>query len=337
MLEQLSKLPKVSTLTSVRKMMPLSRREMRNGLLFLSPWLFGFVAFTFLPMIATLVFSFLNLRITDGIFSTPRFVGFDNYVQLFRDPQAGVSPGFWFSSETPSSMWITIKFALFALPIGIFAPLLLALLMNNPNVKGKFYLRTLFYMPFIVPFVASIFLWGGMLNSETGWINRVLLALGAPRDSLPLWANDVDWVYPTYVIMGIWGIGNAMLIMLAGLQGVPTELYDASKVDGANSWQTFWNITFPMISPVIFYNLVLNIVGLFQYFLVPLVVNNGTGRPGGATLFYNLYLYKTFFTFQNMSYGSTLAWFLFLIILAVTIFLFATAKYWVYYAGEARS
>ncbi|HXQ33135.1 MAG TPA: sugar ABC transporter permease [Anaerolineales bacterium] len=337
MLEQLSKLPKVSTLTSVRKMMPLSRREMRNGLLFLSPWLFGFLAFTFLPMIATLVFSFLNLRITDGIFSTPKFVGFDNYVQLFKDPQAGISPGFWFSSETPSSLWITIKFGLFALPIGILTPLLLALLMNNPNVKGQFYLRSLFYMPFIVPFVASIFLWGGMLNSETGWINRVLLALGAPKESLPLWANDVNWVYPTYVIMGIWGVGNAMLIMLAGLQGVPTELYDAAKVDGANSWATFWNITFPMISPVIFYNLVLDIVGLFQYFLVPLVVNNGTGRPGGATMFYNLYLYKTFFTFQNMSYGSTLAWFLFLIILVVTITLFATAKYWVYYAGEARS
>jgi ABC-type sugar transport system permease subunit len=337
MLEELSNLPKASTLASVRKLMPLSRREMRNGLLFLSPWLFGFLAFTFLPMIATLIFSFLNLRITDGIFSPPKFVGFENYAQLFKDPQAGISPSFWFSSETPSSLWITIKFALFALPTGILAPLGLALLMNNPNVKGQFYLRSLFYMPFIVPFVASVFLWGGMLNSETGWINRFLEAIGTPHESLPLWANDVNWVYPTYVIMGIWGIGNAMLIMLAGLQGVPTELYDAAKVDGANSWQTFSNITFPMISPVIFYNLVLNIVGLFQYFLVPLVVNNGTGRPGGATLFYNLYLYRTFFTFQNMSYGSTLAWFLFLVILAVTIFLFATAKYWVYYAGEARS
>ena len=127
------------------------------------------------------------------------------------------------------------------------------------------------------------------------------------------------------------------VIMLAGLQGVPTELYDAAKVDGANAWQTFWKVTFPMISPVIFYNLVLSVVGLFQYFLVPLVVNSGTGRPGGATMFYNLYLYKTFFTYQNMSYGSTLAWFLFLVILLVTIVLFGTAKYWVYYAGEARS
>ena len=337
MLEQLSNLPKLPSLISLRNMSPLSRREMRNGVLFLSPWLFGFMAFTFLPMIATLFFSFLNLKITDGIYSPPKIVGLDNYIQLFNDPQAGVDPRTWFSSETPSSLLITIKFALFALPIGIFAPLGLALLMNNANLKGQFIFRTLFYMPFIVPFVASVFLWGGMLNPETGWINRVLLFLGVAKDNVPGWANDVNWVYPTYVIMGIWGIGNAMLIMLAGLQGVPTELYDAAKVDGANSWDSFLNITFPMISPVIFYNLILNIVGLFQYFLVPLVVNNGTGRPGGATMFYNLYLFKTFFTYQNMSYGSTLAWFLFLIILAVTIILFVTAKYWVYYAGEARS
>jgi multiple sugar transport system permease protein len=136
--------------------------------------------------------------------------------------------------------------------------------------------------------------------------------------------------------MGIWGVGNAMLIMLAGLQGVPTELYDAAEVDGAGTWATFWNVTFPMISPVIFYNLVLSIVGLFQYFLVPLVVNQGTGRPGGASLFYNVILYKTFFTYQNMSYGATLAWLLFAVILVVTILLFATAKRWVYYASESR-
>lgn len=338
MFEQFTqKLPKLPSLASLRAMQPLSRREMKTGFLFLSPWLFGFVVFTFLPMIATLIFSFLNLRITDGIFSTPKFVGFDNYAHLWTDPQAGINPANWFSSKTPSSMLITIKFALIALPIGIFMPLGLAMLMNSKYLKGQFIFRSLFYMPYIVPFVASVFLWGGMLNTETGWINRFLLFLGVAKDALPQWANDVNWVYPTYVIMGIWGIGNAMLIFLAGLQGVPTELYDAAKVDGANSWKTFWNITFPMISPVIFYNLTLSIIGLFQYFLVPLVVNNGTGRPGGATMFYNLYLYKTFFTYQNMSYGSTLAWFLFLIILLVTLLLFWSAKYWVYYAGEARS
>jgi ABC-type sugar transport system permease subunit len=160
--------------------------------------------------------------------------------------------------------------------------------------------------------------------------------MGVPKGNLPNWANDINWVYPTYVIMGIWGVGNAMIVMLAGLQSVPTELYDAAKVDGAGNWAIFRNVTFPMISPVIFYNLTLSIVGLFQYFLVPLVVNSGTGRPGGATMFYNLYLFKTFFTYQNMSYGSTLAWVLFGIILLVTIVLFATSRFWVYYAGETR-
>jgi multiple sugar transport system permease protein len=315
-------------------MTPLARREMWMGLGFLIPWIIGFLAFTFIPMIATLVFSFLNLKITDGILAVPKFIGVDNYAQLFRDGQVWNTTS---GSGTPGSLWITIRFGLFALPVGIFIPLLLALLMNNKHLKGQNFFRSMFYMPFIVPFVASVFLWGGMLNPETGWINRVLIAVGMPKENVPLWANDVNWVYPTYVIMGIWGVGNAMLIMLAGLQGVPTELYDAAKVDGANSWQSFWNVTFPMISPVIFYNLILSIVGLFQYFLVPLVVNSGTGRPGGATMFYNLYLYKTFFTFQDMGYGATLAWFLFIIILAVTIVLFATARYWVYYASESRS
>lgn len=330
MLEQLNSLPKLPTLGSFRKLSPMARREMTYGLLFLAPWIFGFIAFTLLPTLATLYFSFLKLNITDGIFSKPNFVGLDNYVQLFKDPQV------WSTGATPGALWVTIKFGLFALPVGIFAPLGLAVLMNNKNLKGQWVFRTLFYMPYIVPFVAAVFLWGGMLNPESGWINRALMGLGVPKENVPGWANDINWVYPAYVTMGIWGIGNAMLIMLSGLQSVPTELYDAAKVDGANGWAAFWNITFPMISPIIFYNLILSIVGLFQYFLVPLVVNQGTGRPGGTTYFYNLYLFKTFFTYQDMSYGSTLAWFLFLVILVVTIVLFGTAKYWVYYAGESR-
>jgi multiple sugar transport system permease protein len=338
MFEQLSRgLPKPPSLKAFREMTPIARHEMWTGLGFLSPWIFGFIAFTFLPIIASLVFSFMDLKITDGILSTPKFIGLDNWANLFKDGQLGLNPSMWFKSQTPGSLWITIRFGLIALPVGIFLPLLIALLMNNKHLVGTHFFRSLFYMPYIVPFVAAVFLWGGVLNPEAGWINRSLMAMGFPRESVPNWANDVNWVYPTYVIMGIWGIGNAMLIMLAGLQGVPTELYDASKVDGANGWQTFWNVTFPMISPVIFYNLVLSVVGLFQYFLVPLVVNSGTGRPGGATMFYNLYLYKTFFTFQNMAYGSTMAWLLFIFILIVTIVLFSTARYWVYYAGEAKS
>jgi ABC-type sugar transport system permease subunit len=304
---------------------------MRTALIFLSPWILGFLAFTFLPIIASLLFSFMDLRITDQILGAPKFVGFDNYARLASDPQIWRGEG-----GTQGSLWITVRFGLMALPIGILLPLGLALLLNSRELAGKMLFRSLFYMPYIIPFVAAIFLWGGMLNPESGWINRALMYMGVPRSSVPNWANDIFWVYPTYIIMGIWGIGNAMLIMLAGLQGVPTELYDAAKVDGANSWQSFRSVTFPMISPVIFYNVVLSVVGLFQFFLVPLVVNNGTGRPGGATLFYNVYLYRTFFTFQNMSYGSAMAWLLFVIILITTLLLFGTARYWVYYAGESR-
>ena len=307
---------------SLRNMQPRAKRELRWGMFFISPWLIGFLLFTFFPIMATLVFTFLDLRITDGLMNPLNFVGLQNYKTMLADP------------TTWGSLWITIKFGLMALPIGIFLPLGLALLMNNAALKGQNFFRSMFYMPYIIPFVAAIFLWGGMLNPETGWVNRVLEWMGVQNP--PGWANDTFWVYPTYIIMGIWGIGNAMLIMLAGLQGVPTELYDAAKVDGAGSWATFWNVTFPMISPVIFYNLVLSIVGLFQFFLVPLVVNSGTGRPGGATLFYNVVLYKTFFTYQNMSYGATLAWLLFVVILAVTMFLFATANKWVYYAGDSQ-
>ena len=332
MLEQLSNWRNMlPSLASFRNLPPMARREMKVGLSYLSLWIFGFLAFTFLPLVASLVFSFLNIKITDGIYNPVTFVGLENYQRLFSDPLV------WSIGATKGSLWITIIFGLIALPVGIFMPLGLALLMNNKNLKGQNFFRTMFYMPYIIPFVAAIYLWGGMLNTESGWINRTLLWLGMAKESLPGWANDIYWVYPTYVIMGIWGIGNAMLIFLSGLQGVPTELYDAAEVDGANKWQSFWNVTFPMISPVIFYNLTLSIVGLFQYFLVPLVVNSGTGRPGGATYFYNVYLYKTFFTYQDMSYGATLAWFLFFVILAVTLLLFGTAKYWVYYAGESRS
>jgi multiple sugar transport system permease protein len=322
-----SKLP---SLKSFRELGPLARREMKAGMTFLSPWIIGFLAFTFIPILASLFFSFTDMRVTDNVFS-PNFVGLANWQQLFRDPQIWSG-----GSGTRGSIWITIRFGMIALPIGILLPLFLALLMNSEYLKGKMTFRSLFYMPYIIPFVAAIFLWGGMLNPETGWINRALMAMGVPRADVPNWANDINWVYPTYVIMGIWGIGNAMLIMLAGLQNVPTELYDAAKVDGANLFQSFRNVTFPLISPVIFYNLTLSIVGLFQYFLVPLVVNNGTGRPGGATMFYNVYLYKTFFTFQNMSYGSAMAWLLFIFILLTTLILFGTARYWVYYAGDTR-
>jgi multiple sugar transport system permease protein len=302
------------------RLSPLVRREARWGLLFLSPWIVGFLAFTLLPILASLGLTFTNYTLTQS--EPPQFVGLANYRTLIADPQV------W------ASLLVTIKYGAIALPVGMILPLAIALLMNNQYLVGKSIFRTLFYFPFIIPFVAAVFIWKAMINPEFGWINYWLSGLGVQNP--PRWINDPNWVYPGYVIIGLWGIGNAMVINLAALQSVPTELYDSAKIDGAGAWSRLIHITLPMISPVLFYLLILNIVGLFQYFLVPLVVNNGTGEPGGATLFYNLVLYKTFFTYQNMAYGSTMAWLLFVIILLVTLVLFRTANRWVYYAGEVR-
>jgi multiple sugar transport system permease protein len=313
---------------------PLARREARNGLLFVSPWLVGFLVFTVLPMLATLGFSFMNLKLLDNPLDLSKFVGLKNYAAFLKDAQVwNVRPG-----SSPGSLWVTIRYALIAIPVSILFPMGIAALVNSQALKGRTFFRAMFYMPYIVPFVASIFLWAGVLNPQFGWVNLILLQLGVPRENLPGWIFDIHWVYPAYVILGIWGIGNAMLTMLASMQAVPSDLYDAAKVDGAGALARFVYVTFPMISPVVFYNLILSVVALFQYFLVPLALNTGNtaGFPGGLTMFYNLYLYLTFFVYQQMSYGSTLAWALFLIILAVTLIIFATARYWVYYAGERQ-
>jgi len=302
----------------VFRLPPLARREALWGLAFLSPWILGFILLTLLPMLATFGFTFTNITLTQE--QPLRFVGIENYQTLFKDPQ------FW------KSLGVNLKYGLLALPVGLALPLILALLLNSRYIKAPALFRTLFYLPYVIPFVAGFFAWSSMLNPENGWINEGLRALGMQNP--PYWLNDIRWVYPALVIIGLWGIGSSMVINLASLQGVPTELYDAARVDGAGWWGSLLNVTLPMISPVIFYGLILGVIEVFQYFLVPLVMNTGTGAPGGATMFYNLYLYKTFFTFQNMSYGATLAWVLFAIILVFTLILFKTSKFWVFYAGE---
>lgn len=302
------------------RMTPNARREALWGLAFLSPWIVGFLIWTLIPMVATIFFSLTDVTVTSV--GNAQWVGLKNYAALFKDAQV------W------KSLIIVLRYGALALPVGLIVPLVLALMMNSKYLMGKSFFRTGFYFPYIIPFVAAIFIWGAMLNPDTGWINQFLRWAGVANP--PFWLRDTTWVYPALVILGIWGIGNAMLINLASLQGVPTELYEAATLDGAGWWGRLLNVTLPLISPVIFYNLVLSIVGLFQYFQVPLVLNQGTGDPGGATMFYNLYLYKTFFTFQNMGYGATLAWLLFIIILAVTVVLFWSSKYWVYYASEGR-
>ena len=302
------------------RMSRLAWHEARSGLLFLSPWIIGFLAFTLIPIVATLIFTFLNIKLNQE--QPLRFVGLDNYLALFRDSQV------W------DSLLVTLKFAAISLPVAVILPFSVALLLNSPSLRASSLFRVLFFLPYVVPFVAGVLIWAQMLNLDTGWLNGLLGLVGIQG---PDWLNDPSWVYPGLVIIGVWGIGGGIIVNQAGLRGIPTELYDAARIDGAGWWGQLRHVTLPMMSPVIFYTLVLGVVEVLQYFLVPLVLTQGTGEPAGSTRFYNLYLYQTFFSYQDMSYGATLAWLLFLITLAFTGVLFWSARYWVYYAGESSS
>ncbi|HOQ99271.1 MAG TPA: sugar ABC transporter permease [Anaerolineae bacterium] len=298
-------------------MSKLARREMKWGLIFLSPWFAGFLAFTVLPIIASLVFSVTDFNLVKPEETT--FIGLRNYARLFGDRQV------------LESLLVTVRFALISVPLGMLLPLGLALLVNSPNLMARNLFRTFFYMPIMIPVVAGVMIFQGVLNSQSGWVNRFLGLLGIMG---PEWFQSKTWVLPALTLMGFWGVGNTMMYLLAGLQNVPTELHEAAKVDGAGPFRRLLTITLPMISPVIFYNLTLSLIGTFQYFTQAYVISHGRGDPDGATLFYNLYLFKTAFTFSDMGYGATLAWLLFVIVLALTIFLFRTSGRWVYYAGE---
>lgn len=295
----------------------LARREAGWGLIFLSPWLFGFLVFYLVPMAASLVFSFTNFDITQP--GGPRFIGLANYAQFFRDPQVR------------KSLVITLRFMFVAAPVGVLWPLFLAVLLNARSLWAKQFFRTFYYLPYIVPVVSVAYIWRGFLNTETGWMNRALAVVGIRG---PDWLNSVQWIYVTLILVGLWGVGDSLLRLLGGMQTVPTEYYEAARVDGANAWYTFWHITLPMISPMLFYNLILLVVGLFQYFALAWILGGPTSNPNEATLFYNVYLYKQAFVYSNMGYASTLAWVLLLLALSVTLVLFGTARYWVYYAAE---
>jgi multiple sugar transport system permease protein len=292
-------------------------REARTGLLFVAPWIVGFVIFSALPMIASLVLSLTDFdpRRPDEI----QFIGLGNYAQMLQDP------------ILLESLQVTVRFALMVVPTTLAFALGVALLVNSPLLFGRNVFRTLFYVPMQIPIVASTIVWVGVLNVSTGWLNKSLGVVGIAG---PDWLNSAAWVHPALTIMGLWGIGNMMLIFLAGLQTVPTELYDAAQVDGAGRWASFRHVTLPLISPVIFYNLVIALIATFQYFTQAYIVSNGRGDPDRATLFFNLNLYREGFAFFHMGYASALAWLLFVIVLGLTIVLFRTAGSWVFQGGE---
>jgi len=286
------------------------------GWVFLAPWVFGFLAFYFFPMIASFAFTFTDLQLTKP--DEVSFVGLNNYRTLLKDVYVG------------KSLKVTLSYMVLALPISILIPLGLATLLNSKQLWGRRLFRTLFYMPYVVPIISVTYIFNGFLNAQSGWLNRFLGLLGI---SGPNWLYSSTWIYPALLMIGIWGTGNAMLTLLASMQTVPTELYEAARVDGAGPVTVFRRITLPLITPMIFYNLILSTIGLFRYFDVPYIISRGTGGPNDITLFYNIYFYRVAIQYDRMGYGATLAWLLFVIALITTIILFVTARKWVYYAG----
>jgi multiple sugar transport system permease protein len=291
------------------------------GWIFVSPWIFGFIVFTAAPIVFSLLFTFTDFNLGDPF--NAHFVGLANWQRLFVDP------------DNLQAISVTFRFAAMAIPIGIVLPIALASLLNSKKLKGRRFWTTIFYMPYIVPAVSSAFVWRAFLNGDSGWLNRLLRLIGISDP--PNYLQDTSWILPAFILVGVWGVGNAMLIHLAGMQGVPTELYEAAQVDGASAWKQFRHVTLPMISPVIFYNLVLSVIGLMQYFTTPYVITGASGGnpgdPSKSALFMNMYLYKTAFTYFNMGYGAAQAWLIFILGLIATAILFATAPLWVYYAS----
>jgi len=283
------------------------------GWLFIAPWLVGFAVFSAGPMLVSLALSFTKY----DLFSM-HFVGVENYRRLFFE-----DPLFW------KSLSVTVTYAFAAVPLGIVGSLGLALLLNL-EVRGQRLFRTLFYLPSVVPAVASALVWLWMFDANHGPINRLLGFFGfAPV----AWLQDQRFTLSAFVIMSLWGVGGGrMIIFLAGLQGIPESYYEAAKLDGAGAWRQFRNVTLPLLSPVIFFNLILGFIGAFQVFTSSYVMT--AGGPNNATMFYALYLFRNFFEYFKLGKASALAWVLFVILLVVTAVQFWGSRRWVYYEGE---
>lgn len=293
-------------------------RDARDGYLFAAPWLIGFFLLTLGPMIVSIAMSFADWN---GItpLSQIRWVGTTNYEQL------------WGDALFHKALQNTAVYVAWAVPFGTLNALGLALLLNQ-EVKGQAVFRTLFYLPSVVSGVATSMMWLWLFNPSFGPINYALSKLGVPQNMLPGWLTDPKWAMPAFIFMSLWGVGNSMLIYLAGLQGVPAHLYEAVDLDGGNSWTRFRHVTIPMLTPTILFNVIMGIIGSFQTFTQAFVMTNG--GPKDATLFFVLYLYRKAFQQFNMGYASAMAWVLFIIIMALTLLLLWSSKRWVYYEGD---
>ena len=307
-----------------RRRSSFAREEALYGYLFLAPWLIGLTVFVLGPMIASVGLSFTVY----GIVKAPEFVGLDNFTRMFTNDVQ-----FW------PSIGKTLMWAVTFVPLAIVGALMVALLLNQ-GLKFTNIYRTLFFLPHLFPVVASIYIWTWLLHPKFGFVNEAwwqftYTLFGAGIEG-PMWLGTKEWVIPSLVIIALWGAigGNGMMIFLAGLQGVPKELYEVAEMDGANALQRFFNITLPMISPTLFFNLVLGLIGALQAFENAFVAT--AGGPAYATYFYALHIYTTAFKFGEMGYGSALAVFSFVALVTLTWLNFRLSRRWVYYAGEVK-
>jgi multiple sugar transport system permease protein len=298
--------------------MAAPRREGVAGYVFLSPWLLGLMGITAIPMIGSLILSFTNYDLLSP-WSELEFVGVRNYTRMFTD-----DPHYW------HAVTVTVVFALVAVPLKLAAALGVALLLNKER-RGTGLFRGLFYLPSLLGgSVALALVWRAMWNDE-GAVNGFLALIGIDGMN---WINEPDYALHTLVVLAVWQFGAPMVIFLAGLKQIPKELYEAAAVDGAATWRSFLHITLPGLSPVIFFNLVLETINGFQGFTSAYVVSGGTGGPVDSTLMYTLYLYQSGFTDYEMGYASAMAWVFLVAIAVITAVLFSTGKFWVHYGDE---
>ena len=292
----------------------LRRREEIEGYLYISPWLMGFTIFVLGPMVAAAYLSLTRYN----LFESPQFVGLDNYVYMFTEDEL-----FWDSlGRTLYYAWITVL-------LSTAGSLMLAMLLNQ-KLFGTNSFRTLFYLPHLTPVVATAFLWRWILHPRVGLLNFLLGKVGIAG---PAWLTSQQWAIPALIIMALWRAagGNRMIIFLAGLQGIPEELYEAAEIDGAGLWTRFRHVTLPMLSPTIFFNLVVGMIGALKVFSSAFVTTGG--GPGYATYFYVLHLYRKAFHYAEMGFACALGWVFFLLVLTFTLIQVWTSRRWVFYAG----
>nr|WP_312886125.1 sugar ABC transporter permease [Bacillus sp. NTK034] len=298
-----------------RRRMSRQTRENIFGYLFISPWIIGFLGLTLGPLLFSLFASFTDYNIT----SRMNFIGLDNFKRMFT-----------IDDLFKTSLWNTLYYVLFSVPLTTAGAIFLSVLLNQ-KVRGMKFFRTLYYLPAILSGVAVYFLWMQLLSPSTGLVNTFLAWLGIEG---PAWLFDPEWTKPALLLMKMWSVGGGMLLYLASLQGVSASLYEAADLDGAGVMQKFFYITLPMISPIIFFDVLTSTIGAFQIFQEAYVMTeNGSGGPGNSLLFYNLHMWNNAFEVFDMGYASAMAWLLFIVVMVLTIINMKLGKKWVHYEG----